>query len=299
MERDLAGLGPYIVLGVIAALALLAAQLPGLMGTPLSGGVLDAVQTPRSTAAVGAALPSSSPVATDRPTAQTPSQPTPTSSPAAASPAAASPAAAPAGAAEPALGEPVIATWKGRYGETRVQIIQPVRNNGGGWLQLPRSSSTYLITDSEGVEVARGVFTAALPEYIGPGDTGYLVDTLSAAFASADEFRSAETTVDAIPVAKPDVALSVGGVELSQGVDGGLRATGSVRNEGATTARSVVAGIVAVGENGVAEGALLDLTDIGDLEPGMTLRFDTEYPGAPPISGGSPGKVLGFAYSSS
>jgi hypothetical protein len=149
------------------------------------------------------------------------------------------------------------------------------------------------------VEVARGVFTAALPEYIGPGDTGYLVDTLSVAFANAEEYRSAETTVGAVPVSKPDIALSVGGVELSRGLDGGLRATGSVRNEGPTTARSVVAGVVVVGENGVAEGAVLDLTDIGDLEPGMTLEFDTEYPGAPPITGRSPGEVLGFAYSSS
>ena len=289
MERDLAGLGPYIVLGAITALALLAAQLPGLMETPSSGGVLDAVQTPKSTAGVGAALSSASPVASNEPTAQPPSQPSPTSSP----------AAAPTGTAEAAPGQPVITTWKGQYGETRVQIILPVRNAGSGWLQLPRSSSTYLVTDSDGVEVARGVFTAALPAYIGPGDTGYLVDTLSVAFANADEYRSAETTVAAIPVSKPDVDLSVGGVELSQGLDGGLRATGSVRNEGPTPARSVVAGVVVVGENGVAEGALLDLTDIGDLEPGMTLEFDTEYPGAPPITGGSPRKVLGFAYSSS
>jgi len=287
--RGRAGLGPYIALGVIAALALLATQLPALMGTPGSGGVLDAVQTPGSSAAIGAAPSFSPPVASRGPTTQPSSQPGPSSSQAAAT----------NGAAEPAPGEPVIATWKGQYGETRVQIILPVRNTGSGWLQLPRSSSAYLITDSEGLEVARGVFTAALPESIGPGDTGYLVDTLSVAFANADEYRSAKTAVRAIPVSKPDVVLSVGEVELSKGSDGGLRATGTVHNGGAATARSVVAGVIAVGENGVAVGALLDLTDVGDLEPGMTVEFDTEYPGAPPITGGQPGEVLGFAYASS
>jgi hypothetical protein len=287
IDGGLAGLGPFIAVGLIGALALLATQLPTLLGTPGSGGVLDAVQTPGSSQAGVDTTPAPSPAASGGQVAPASPGPTPSASQNVA-----------LGPGKPEPDEPVIRTWTGRFGETRVQIILPVRNTGGGWLQLPRSRSTYLINNSEGLEVATGVFTAALPEFVGPGDTAYLVDTLSVAFADPREFRSATTSVDAVEVAQPDTVLSVDGIELSKGPDGGLRATGAVHNEGGTTARSVVAGVVAIGEDGQAVGALFDLTDVGDLEPGATVEFDTEYPGAPPIDGSAPGEVIGYAYPS-
>jgi hypothetical protein len=143
--------------------------------------------------------------------------------------------------------------------------------------------------------VAEGVFTAAMPEVIGPGETAYLVDTLSATFVDPREFRTAEATVDAIAAAKPDLTLSVGEIELSKGPGGGLRATGVVRNDGVTGARSVVAGVVAIGPDGQAIGAVFDLTDVGNLEPGEAVAFDTEYPGAAPVEGNPP-EIIGYAF---
>jgi hypothetical protein len=282
------------VVGAFALLATLSAY-PILFG-PAAGGVLNAEATPVSTAGGKGPAPSSSVIGVAASTTRPSSSAAALVSPAVgSSPAAASLAPGATGGVEPAAGKPVIRTWTGPYGESRVQVILPVRNAGLSWFQLPRSRSTYRILDPRGREVAGGVFTAAMPEFIGPGETSYLVDTLSATFVEPREFRSAEATVDAVAAAKPDLTLSVGEIELFKGPGGGLRAIGVVRNDGGTTARSVVAGVVVIGLDGQAIGAVFDLTDVGDLEPGEAVAFDTEYPGAPPVDG-NPLEIIGFAF---
>ena len=297
-RKDGVAIGLAAAVAVVGTLTLLATLFayPILFSPAASGGVLSAVGTPGSPGGGVAAVPSSSAVAVAATPTPTSSSPAALASPAvASSPATASQAPGATGRVESTAGRPVIRTWTGSYGEARVQVILPVRNTGPGWLQLPRSRSLYRILDSQGRDVAGGVFTAAMPEFIGPGDTAYLVDTLSATFVDPRQFRTAEATVDAIAAAKPDLTLSVGEIELSKGPGGGLRAIGVVRNDGGTTARSVVAGVVAVGPDGQAIGAVFDLTDVGDLEPGEAVAFDTEYPGAAPVEG-NPLEIIGYAF---
>jgi hypothetical protein len=283
------------VVGTLTLLATLFAY-PILFSPAASGGVLSAVETPGSTARGVGAVPSSSAIAVVATPTPPSSSPAALASPAvASSPAAASQAPGATGRVDSAAGRPVIRTWTGPYGVARVQVILPVRNTGPGWLLLPRSRSSYRILDSRGRDVAGGVFTAAMPEFIGPGETAYLVDTLSATFVDPREFRTAEATVDAIAAAKPDLTLSVGEIKLSKGPGGGLRAIGVVRNDGGTTARSVVAGVIAIGPDGQAIGAVFDLTDVGDLGPGEAVTFDTEYPGAAPVDA-NPLEILGYAF---
>lgn len=286
LKGGIAAVGLVSAVALVGTLALLAtlSAYPILFGRAASGGVLNAEGTPASTAAGVGPAPSSA-IGVEAST-------TPPASSPAATP---GPTVGATAGVQPEVGKPVIRTWTGQYGEARVQIILPVRNAGQGWLQLPRSRSTYRILDSRGMEVAGGVFTAAMPEFFRPGETGYLVDTLSATFVDPREFRSAEATLDAIAAAKPDLALSVGEIELSKGPGGGLRAIGVVRNDGETTARSVVAGVVAIGPDGQAIGAVFDLSDVGDLEPGEAVAFDTEYPGAPPVDGNLL-KIIGYAF---
>jgi hypothetical protein len=283
------------VVGTLTVLATLFAY-PILFSPAASGGVLSAVETSGSTGGGVGAVPSSSAIAVAVMPTPPSSSPGALASPGvASSPAAASQAPGATGGVDYAAGRPVIRTWIGSYGEARVQVILPVRNTGPGWLQLPRSRSLYRILNSQGRDVAGGVFTAAMPEFIGPGDTAYLVDTLSATFVDTRQFRTAEATVDANEAAKPDLTLSVGEVELSKGPGGGLRAIGVVRNDGESTARSVVAGVIAIGPDGQAIGAVFDLTDVGDLEPGEAVAFDTEYPGAAPVEG-TPLEIIGYAF---
>jgi hypothetical protein len=185
---------------------------------------------------------------------------------------------------EPAfqLGQPTAVTWQGSLGETRLQVIVPVRNVGSGWIQLPRSTSTYRVTDENGDEVASGVFTAALPSSFGPGEVGYLVDTVSVAFVVPNGAPAVEAEVEAVAVDRPTTDLVLADLAASTGDSGGLRVAGRVRNDGPRAAEWVIAGAILLGGDRRALAAVYDPTDGGRLEPAASLTFDTEYPGAPP-----------------
>ena len=194
------------------------------------------------------------------------------------------------------LGEAAVRTWQGPYGETRLQVIVPVRNDDARWLALPRSTSTYRIVDQEGRGVASGVFTAALPATVGPGETGYLVDTVSVTFVDPTDDQSVEADVRAMQTDAPVASISVSELSAATSPAGGLRVTGQVRNDGTTATQWIMVGAVALAQDGTPLGAVYDPTDIGRLEPGEVLAFDTEYPGAPPPSAGVAADLIGMAF---
>jgi hypothetical protein len=190
-------------------------------------------------------------------------------------------------------GEPAVVRWRGNYGETRMQVIVPVRNQGKGWIEIPRSGSTYRLLQ-KGKEVASGVFTAALPATFGPGQTAYLVDTLSAAFVSPSGSVSTKADIKAIASTPPLPTFSVTDLQASVGAAGGLRVEGRVHNDGQAPAAWVIAGAVAVSADGRPLGAVYDPSTIGGLEPGSSVRFVCEYPGAPPL--GKAARLHGVAF---
>lgn len=194
------------------------------------------------------------------------------------------------------LGRIAVRTWDGPHGETRLQVIQPVRNDDTRWIHLPLSLSTYRIATANDQEVASGIFTAALPATIAPGETGYLVDTVSVAFVEPTDTDSVESDVQAVATDPPAGSLSVSELSAAVGVGGGLRVTGRVENEGTEATRWVMAGAVVLAPNGRPLGAVYDPSDVGRLGPGQTRGFDTEYPGAPPIAAGVAAELLGVAF---
>lgn len=194
------------------------------------------------------------------------------------------------------MGQPAARAWPGPYGETRLQVIVPVRNDDARWLALPRSASTYRIVDQEGREVASGVFTAALPAAVPPGEIGYLVDTVSVTFVVPSGAQTVVAEVRAILTDAPVASISVSDLSAAIGPGGGLQVSGQVRNEGGTATQWVVAGAVALAQDGTPLGAVYDPSDIGRLEPGQVLAFDTEYPGAPPPSDGVVDGLVGMAF---
>jgi hypothetical protein len=183
------------------------------------------------------------------------------------------------------VGPGSVITWQGLYGETRMQVIVPVRNAGPGWVALQRSSSTYRVLDATGREIGSGVFTAALPAAIGPAQTSYLVETVSAAFVVGRGVPSVEADVKAVGSDPPTVTLTVSDLNATTAADGGLRVTGKVRNDGTSSTGWVVAGAVVLDGTGRPIGAVYDPGRIGTIETGASVAFDTAYPGAPPIKG--------------
>jgi hypothetical protein len=283
------GMGIIASVAAIGGLLLLIALQSRFIRPPTEGAVQGVVGSPPS--AIGSPAVTDAPIAlaTDPATAAPSSTPssTPTPTPE-----------TPTGIIEAVPGNPVVLTWTGQFGELRLQVILPVRNVGADWLRLPRSKSTYRILDRARRDLGGGVFTAALPEFVGPGETAYLTDTLSASFADPREVITAESDVHAVAADPPGTLLSVAAVALSTGPSGGLEASGQVRNDGAVPARSVIAGVIALDQAGRPIGAVYDLTDVGPIEPGATIKFNTEYPGAPPIRDSAVGSAIGFAFES-
>ena len=175
-------------------------------------------------------------------------------------------------------------------------MIVPVRNTGSAWARLTRSASSYDVRDRAHRTVASGVFTMAMPEIVGPGQTGYLVDTLSIAFGRPGDFVSATAVVRGMPAQQPAARLSVRAIAISTGVDHGLRAAGVVANDGAVAVQSVVAGVVVLDRAGNPLSAVYDLVASPELGPGATIAFETEYPGAPPVGSEMAGTVLGYGF---
>jgi hypothetical protein len=194
------------------------------------------------------------------------------------------------------VGRAELRAWRGSLGELRLQVIVAVRNTGSGWRRLTRSMSRYEVYDQSHRQVAGGLFTAALPEVIGPGGTAYLVDTLSLAFGKPTDFVSSRTTVSAATAAQPTDRLTVSSISISTGADQSLRATGEIRNDGDVPARSIVAGVIVLDQGGRPLAAVYDLSDAGDLAPGATAGFDTEYPGAPSVPDGATAQVIGYGF---
>ncbi|MFL5647127.1 MAG: hypothetical protein ACJ776_01910 [Chloroflexota bacterium] len=192
------------------------------------------------------------------------------------------------------VGQGTVTTWTGPYRETRMQVIVPVTNGGKDWVALPRSASQYQVVDGRGRELASGLFTIALPGTIGPNETAYLVETVSAVFVAGSGTPRVKAEVSAVPAAKPTASLSVTDVAAATGTDGGLRVTGVVHNDGPSKTGWLVAGGVLVDPKGQPVGAVYDPGRVGPVDPGATATFDTSYPGAPPPGKGS--TLVGVAF---
>ena len=300
--RSIGGRGATLtVLSGLTVIALLgSSMLPSLLGPPSGGGVQGVTRSGPGDSVAEAGPPSASP------SGRTDSfpNPSPVVSP---TPAATTPTATgtplpstPNGVAqgEPALtlGQVAVRTWDGPYGETRLQVIQPVRNDDERWIHLPLSISSYRIVNADDQEVASGIFTAALPAAIAPGRIGYLVDTVSVVFVEPSDSDTVAIDVQAEATDPLAGALAVSDLQAAVGVGGGLRVTGRVRNEGTTESRWVMAGALVLTENARPLGAVYDPSDVGRLGPGQTRSFDTEYPGAPPITDGLVAKLVGVAF---
>jgi hypothetical protein len=273
-----------------------------------TGEVLSAVATPRPTVAEtrqpssaagagGATTSRPSPAgelsATITPSATT----TPSAATSSATPVPASTQVpSPVSGAQVSVDAPVLHVWRGAYGELRLQVIVRVRNTGSDWAALTRAASTYQVLDGRGRVSTSGVFTAALPEVVAPGGQSFLVDTVSVAFGRPADYISARADIHTGPAVEPRDLLVVSGVQISTSAEGGLRAVGEIQNAGDLVARSIIAGVVVLDPEGRPLAAVYDLTDTGDLNPGASIRFDTDYPGAPPVDGGSNASLIGLAF---
>ncbi len=70
----------------------------------------------------------------------------------------------------------IVLAWKAQYSDyVSYQVIVEVKNTGSGWAQQSAFNSDFTILGPDGGVVTTGSFLYAYPEFVGPGETGYLM----------------------------------------------------------------------------------------------------------------------------
>jgi hypothetical protein len=128
------------------------------------------------------------------------------------------------------LGRKDVFAWGQGFGDyVSYQVIVELRNTGGGWAQVSPFNSDYTILGRDGGVVTTGTFTYAYPEFIGPGETGYLVEDNVESGVDVRAFDSVEVDGRFDSVDEPDVTFEVRDISLrGEDFGDGLTATGFV-----------------------------------------------------------------------
>jgi len=91
-----------------------------------------------------------------------------------------------------------IRSWTDPFGEVRAQIIVSVTNGGTAAASLPRSGTAYRVMSRDGTVVALGRFAHVFPTVVGPDETAWFIDTLSATLANQSELADVEVALEAV-----------------------------------------------------------------------------------------------------
>jgi hypothetical protein len=188
---------------------------------------------------------------------------------------------APPPEAELAQGDNVVLAWQS---ETRdyvtYYVVVEIMNQGGGWGQLSPFGSDYTVLDSSGGIVTTGSFIYAYPEFVGPGETAYLVDySIDESGIRPNQFASVQAKVRYDDVDEPDVTFDVADITWRrESSGGGLIATGFVTAT-AHVSDAAVAVLCFDGEGNVIGVTTTNL--VQNVMAGERKAFETVVPTPP------------------
>jgi len=187
-------------------------------------------------------------VATE-PTAEATVVPTPTLGP--------TPRPTPQPEAEVEFSREFVTAWGDGDPYVNYQVIIEVTNNGGGWAQLDAFNSDFQVLDASGGLVTTGGFLYHSPEFLGPGETGYLVEPGGVADGvTADQFVDVEVSGNYDDVAGPEVTFAFEDLQTRPPTYAdfeGFTVTGFVTSD--TDLESMAIIVVCVGADGQPLGA--------------------------------------------
>jgi hypothetical protein len=190
----------------------------------------------------------------------------------------------------------VVLAWKPYSGSIYVdyQVIAELKNVGTGWAQVSGFDSDYTILDQAGGVTATGSFTYEFPEFVGSGQTGYLIDDSSQDGVKIADFHSVEVDGRYDAVDAPDQILKVTGIKWHRdSYDGTLTATGFVTSS--VDLDSAAVAVVCLSSNGTILGATWTNL-LQNITAGKPKGFET-VAGTPPHRISDCAKAVGFAES--
>jgi hypothetical protein len=247
-------------------------RLLGLVGVVLL--IAGCVTTNPISEPTASAPPSSS--------AQPTSAPTATATTSASLVASIAPTASPSPGPTPTVNSNVVITnqkliaWKPKYSSyVSYYVIAEITNEGSLWAQIDAFDSDYSVYDRSGKVTTTGNFLYAYPEFIAPGDTGYLIEDSVESGAVADfdtvDVNGRYSDADG----PPDEQLQVSNTSVrSASFGGGWEVTGEVTNVGSVAADSAHAGAVYFNAAGEIIGASTTNL-IQNVAPGQKKGFRT------------------------
>lgn len=174
-------------------------------------------------------------------------------------------------------GQTVLTAWTPPFSEyVYFMVIQEVINTGTGWAELRAFDSSYEIFDQSGAVLTTASFLYSYPVYIGPGETGYLIE--EGVQDGADEADFASVNVDGRyrdVEGPPDQMLETSNLTLRvRSLDDSLFVTGQARNTGTRDVdRAQVAAIFFGSDREIIGASTTNLLE--NVGAGQTRAFET------------------------
>ncbi|MBA2557664.1 MAG: hypothetical protein H0V12_10045 [Chloroflexi bacterium] len=175
----------------------------------------------------------------------------------------------------------------------QAQVIVEVQNTGDGWVEILPFESTFTIYDEGGGVVESGGFIYAYPNLLGPGESGYVAESVYSDSGVGDLAR-VEVDMYYDPIPEPNNLLTVSNVRTRGASFGdGLEATGEVTNEGIAPVDSATVGVFFLNSSGEPLGfAYTNL--VANIAAGATKGFSTVGE-TPPIRQRDVAETVAFA----
>jgi hypothetical protein len=155
------------------------------------------------------------------------------------------------------------------------QIVATVENQGDSWAKLLPFNTDFTVLSPSGGVTSTGQMGQAYPQYLGPGETGYLATSDVQEGVSPADFASVEVEPEFRSVPSAEVAFEFENTEVRYDGTYGLGATGFVI---ASAARDLVeVGIICLDADGRVLG-VANAQIIDGLQAGERQAFETTGP---------------------
>lgn len=190
------------------------------------------------------------------------------------------------------VGELVLAWGSASHFVSYIVIVE-MHNSGTGWAQLLPSQSDYTVLNGSGGVTVTGSFFHAYPEFIAPGETGYLLEDSLQDGGNAADFASVTADGRYNSVDPPAVTFEVAQVTWRKGANSdGLTATGFVTASGSYVTDAALA-VFCLGANGEILGAS-STNLLQNLADGVAKGFETVTV-TPPLRASQCVTTVGYA----
>jgi hypothetical protein len=185
--------------------------------------------------------------------------------------------------------------WRDDSGTVRVHVVVSATNATDVTLSLANGERSYRIISPTGRTLYTGWFPYAFPPRLTPGQTSHLVTTAVLPLSVAGGDVRVQPTISGEPADAELPPLEVSDLRL---VDRGgqITVTGVVRDPGPQDVRDGIVGVLCLDSTGAVVGGLYDNAQVAVIPSGGRARFETAYPGLPPIDAGMITALRGEAF---